>query len=749
VHGSEPLRKNGFLRFNELYNFPLILHKEVRMDVSKVGQGSAFPLGMTPNDDGTVNVSVYVGDHAREVDLCIFEQPHFELESTRIRLEDRTDNPKGAAGRIFHGCVSGVPDLLNYGFRVEGPWDPKGGQRYNHQKMLLDPYARAIRPQTWGAPLWSHDRESGDDLILCPLDNAGLAPRSVFFRDFEALTGFDWEGDTHPKNPWRSTRIYEVHVRGATMLRMDVDPLQRGTYRAMACDGFIEHLKKRQVSAVQLMPIFASVPPRRDRLRFWRYDHLSFFALSPAYAQGSNPLAPLYEFMEMVKKFHRHGIEVIVDVVYNHTVEGNHLGPSLSWKGLANSDYYRLCGNDENGGYRYYWDGATGCGNAFNLATPMSAQMVIDSLVYLHKVLHVDGFRFDLATALLRGMGHEVDSSFSFFKEICKHPDLHDCKLIIEPWDNEHSDNPAMEGYRVGEFPPPTRELNGKYRDAMRRFWRGDSGMLPEFATRISGSRDLYPLNPRGRSASINMGICHDGPSLMDWAMYSGHDGLFMDNCGHEGPSDDEAINLLRYRRVKAFHACNLLAHGVPFTLYGDEFAHSQCGNTNTYDRDGVENYRDWSLLEQDRNRLLCELDEKLATLKFNTPALRHWTFSRRSSRRRKSGQAQLSLSWFKPEDGSALSEADWNDPERRTLGVYLKRKLRNSQAKGQKVVLLFNASQHACQCKLPRSLWSFTSAWHRKLDTALDQPFEVASINREDTYVLDAPGVALFFDVA
>lgn len=720
------------------------------MEVTLLGPGSAFPLGMNQNQDGTVNVSVYAGEFARDVDLCLFDQPHFELESNRIRLEHSSDHPLGSSGKIFHGCIAGVPNVVHYGFRVDGPWDPRAGQRYNHQKMLLDPYSRAMCSQTWGAPLWSHDRESADDLRICPLENAGLAPRSVFFRDFETLTGFDWEGDTHPNNPWRRTRIYEVHVRGATMLRNDVPTMERGTYRALASNGMIEHLLKRRVSAVQVMPIFASVPPRRDRLRFWRYDHLSFFALTPAYAQGADPLAPLFEFMQMVKSFHRHGIEVIVDVVYNHTVEGNHLGPTLSWKGLANSDYYRLCGDEEKGCYRYYWDGSTGCGNAFNLATPMSRKMVIDSLVYLRKVLHVDGFRFDLATALLRQMGHEVDTSFSFFNEICQHPELQGCKFIIEPWDNEHSSNPAMEGYRIGEFPPPTRELNGIYRDVVRRFWRGDTGMLADFATRMSGSRDIYPLNPRGRSASINMGICHDGPSLRDWATYAGHNGLYMDNCGIEGPTENAEINTLRFRRIKAFHASNILAHGIPFTLYGDEFGHTQKGNTNTYDRDAEENYRDWSLLEQEQYRLLCELDERLAELKFETPALRHWTFSRRSIRRRRSKSAfaaNQGLAWFKPEDGSRLENGDWGDKERKMLGVYLKRRKRSKETSGPKVVILFNAGQCVSECRFPKELWSFTDAWHRQVDTCLDSPLAPASIGAKHTYNLHAPSLAVFFD--
>ena len=580
--------------------------------------GRPYPLGATWDGKG-VNFALF-SEHAQRVELCLFDAPDSKHEAKRITLPESTN-------RIWHAHVSGVQPGQFYGYRVHGPYDPKAGHRFNPHKVLLDPYAKAIgRPLRWGDELFGYklgDKE--EDLSLDERDSAAFAPLGIVIDP-----AFDWGNDSPPGRRWRETIIYETHVKGFTKRHPDVPQKLRGKYAGMASEPAIAHLKKLGVTAVELMPIHHFVQDRhlleRRLSNYWGYNTLAFFAPEPRYASAASPLGALNEFKEMVKSMHRAGIEVILDVVYNHTAEGNHLGPTLSFRGIDNFAYYRLADED----HRYYRD-YTGCGNTLDMTTPNVLQLIMDSLRYWIIEMHVDGFRFDLAAALAREF-HEVDRLGAFFDIIHQDPVISQVKLIAEPWDLGEG------GYQVGNFPVGWTEWNGKYRDAVRRFWKGDQDVMSELATRLCGSSDLYESSSRRPSASINFVTAHDGFTLHDLVSYDqkhneangeenrdGHNENLSWNCGAEGPTDDPEIIALRERQKRNFLATLLFSQGVPMISGGDEISRTQKGNNNAYCQDDEISWYDWNL--DAPKRALLEFTSRLIAFRRHHASLRRHKF--------------------------------------------------------------------------------------------------------------------------
>jgi isoamylase len=524
------------------------------MAAMTVWPGYSSPLGATVKDEG-VNFAIF-SENAANVELCLFDSPNAEIESHRIPLPEKTS-------QVWHGFLPDAKPGQIYGYRVHGPFDPSRGDRFNARKVLLDPYAKLIaRDLRWDHAVQEQERDSAP---FAPL--ASVVDKS-----------FQWDNDRAPRTPWHDTIVYELHAKGFTKQHPDVPERLRGTYAGLVSPATIEHLQSLGVTAVELLPVHYHIDERflieRNRVNYWGYNTLGFFAPDPRYA-ASGPEGAVREFKEMVKQFHRGNIEVILDVVYNHTAEGDHKGPTLSLRGIDNAAYYRLA--DDRSRYVDF----TGCGNSLNVAHPRTLQLIMDSLRYWVQEMHVDGFRFDLASALARELW-EVDRLSTFFDIIQQDPILSEVKLIAEPWDLGPS------GYQVGNFPVLWTEWNGKYRDCVRRFWKGDGGTLGELASRLSGSSDLYAHNGRRPSASLNFITAHDGFTLRDLVSYNqkhneangeeNRDGTNNNNswnCGSEGPTDDRAINALRLQQQRNFLATLLLSQGVPMLLAGDEFGHS------------------------------------------------------------------------------------------------------------------------------------------------------------------------------
>jgi glycogen operon protein len=536
--------------------------------------GQPFPLGASYDGAGT-NFSLF-SEIATGVDLCLFDDDGVE---ECVPLTEVT-------ALCWHGYLPNVGPGQRYGFRVHGPYDPAAGHRCNPAKLLLDPYAKAVEgevnwdPAVFGYPLGS------DDLAADERDSGPFVPKAVVTNPF-----FDWGVDRPPCTPWHETVVYETHVKGFTKLHPDVDEELRGTYAGLAHPAAIDHLKSLGVTAVELMPVHQFIQDHyliEKKLRnYWGYNSIAFLAPHNDYAASGQRGEQVGEFKAMVRALHEAGIEVILDVVYNHTAEGNHLGPTLSLKGIDNAAYYRLVDDDP----RYYMD-YTGTGNSLNMRIPHTLQLVMDSLRYWVTEMHVDGFRFDLASTLARGL-HEVDRLSAFFDIIQQDPVISQVKLIAEPWDVGEG------GYQVGNFPPLWSEWNGKYRDTVRDFWRGENATLPEFASRITGSSDLYQSDGRHPSASINFVTAHDGFTLADLVSYNdkhndangedNNDGESHNrswNCGAEGPTDDPEIRALRRRQQRNFLSTLFLSQGVPMILGGDEMGRTQGGNNNAYCQD-------------------------------------------------------------------------------------------------------------------------------------------------------------------
>jgi glycogen operon protein len=621
--------------------------------------GRPYPLGATWDGSGA-NFALF-SEHATAVALCLYDEHDPGKEVRQIRVEQRTD-------QVWHVYVPGVQPGTLYAVRVNGPYEPRQGHRFNPAKALLDPYAKAIAGTLqWNDALFGY--RAGDpagDVRPDDRDSAPYLPKSVVVDPT-----FDWEDDRPPLTGWSRTVIYEMHVKGFTRRHREVPPELRGTYAGLAAPAAIRHLTELGVTAVELLPVHHSVTEKyqadRGLTNYWGYNSIGFFCPDSRYSSSGHLGQQVDEFKRMVKTLHRAGIEVILDVVYNHTAEGNHLGPTLSFRGIDNAAYYRLSPDDP----RYHVD-YTGCGNTLNMRHPRTIQLLMDSLRYWVLDMHVDGFRFDLAAALAREL-HDVDRLSAFFDVVHQDPVISQVKLIAEPWDLGEG------GYQVGNFPVGWAEWNGKYRDTIRRYWKGDEGQVAELAYRLTGSSDLYEMGGRRPSASVNFVTAHDGFTLADLVSYNvkhnlangednrdGTDDNGSWNCGIEGPTADPAVVALRERQMRNLLATLFLSQGIPMLLSGDEMGHTQRGNNNAYCQDNELSWLDWPPTESGRR--LIDFTRRLIRLKHANPVFHRRTFFQG---RRIHGSAVKDLAWFRP-DGHEMTDEEWQNSLSRCLGLRL-----------------------------------------------------------------------------
>jgi isoamylase len=656
--------------------------------------GRPFPLGATWDGEGT-NFAIF-SENATAVELCLFDQAEGTAETERITLIDQERH-------VWHVYLPDVRPCQLYGYRVHGPYAPADGHRFNPAKLLIDPYAKAIT----GAIRW-HDAlfgyRVGDpalDLSRGDADSAPFVPKSIVVE-----SAFSWGDDRAPRTPWNRTVIYECHVKGLTQLHPKVPPALRGTYLGLATDPVLDHLLSLGVTAIELMPVHHFVADRhlveRGLTNYWGYNSIGFFAPDVRYATGALG-QQVTEFKTMVKRLHRAGIEIILDVVYNHTGEGNHLGPTLSLRGIDNAAYYRLVSGDP----RHYVD-YTGCGNSLNMLHPRAIQLLMDSLRYWVHDMHVDGFRFDLAPVLAREL-HEVNRLATFFEIIRQDPILGQAKLIAEPWDL------GPGGYQVGNFPDEWTEWNGKYRDTMRRFWRGDPGQLADLGYRLSGSSDLYGRSTRTPWASINFVTCHDGFTLRDLVSYErkhneangedGRDGAdenWSCNWGVEGPTDDPEIVARRERAMRNLLATLAFSQGVPMLSAGDELGRTQAGNNNAYCQDSALSWVPWST--DDGARDLLAFARHVLGIRQTYPVLRRRSFF---EGRPIAPDGMKDVTWLHP-DGREMRADDWADPQAATLGMLLDGEAsdevdeRGHPLTGASLLLLLNGGARPCPFTLP-----------------------------------------------
>jgi isoamylase len=672
-----------------------------------VWPGQPRPLGASWDGDGT-NFAAFA-EGADAVELALFDHSGRER---RIRLPEVT-------AHVWHGYVPEVRPGQRYGFRVHGPYDPDRGHRYNPAKLLLDPYARAIEgkvgwdPSMFGYPL------GGDDLVADDRDSALHAPKSVVVHD----SGFPWGDDRHPDVPWADTVIYEAHVRGFTKRHPDVPAHQRGTYAAMGSPPVVEHLRRLGITTLELLPVHHFVSEHhlvtRGLTNYWGYNSIGFFAPEASYSSTGTHGEQVSEFKAMVRNLHAAGIEVVLDVVYNHTAEGNHLGPTLSFRGLDNRSYYRTL--DERP--RFYLD-YTGTGNTLNARHPQVLALIMDSLRYWVEEMHVDGFRFDLASALARSL-HEVDRLSAFFDLIHQDPVVSKVKLIAEPWDV------GPGGYQVGNFPVLWTEWNGRYRDTMRDFWRGARTGVADVAYRLTGSSDLYQSDGRRPYASINFVTAHDGFTLHDLVSYNdkhneangegNRDGSNDNrswNCGVEGPTDDSEVSFLRERQRRNFLTSLLLSQGVPMLLAGDELGRTQLGNNNAYCQDNEISWIDWELDEE--RAALLDFTRAIVALRREHPVFRRRRFFQGQAIH---GSGVKDIGWFTP-DGTEMDEAEWQAPDVSTLGVFLNgEEIPDRDPRGGRIVdasfmLLLNGGGEPALFTLPGEPWA--KEYELLADTAL-----------------------------
>ncbi len=660
----------------------------------RVWPGLPYPLGASWDGRG-VNFALF-SENAERVELCLFDSPDQPYESLRIPLPEQTD-------RVWHGYFPDIKPGQLYGYRVYGKYDPKKGLRFNPNKLLLDPYAKAIgKNLQWNDAVYGYRiRDPKLDLSFDERDSAPYAPRAQVID-----TAFTWGNDQLLRTPFHKTIIYEMHVRGFTKMMPGVPEALRGTYAGLASEAAINHLLKLGVTAVELMPVHYHLNEhslvKRDLVNYWGYNTVAYFA--PELRYSSNPLAyfAIQEFKSMVRTLHANGLEVILDVVYNHTAEGNELGPTLSLKGIDNGCYYRLQEKDK----RYYAD-FTGCGNTLNMQHPRVLQLIMDSLRYWVSEMHVDGFRFDLASALAREL-HDVDQLSAFFDIIHQDPILSQVKLIAEPWDV------GPGGYQVGQFPVGWAEWNGKYRDNVRRFWKGDGGTVSEFATRLTGSSDLYEHSGRRPYASINFVTCHDGFTLADLVSFNnkhneangednrdGANDNYSWNCGTEGETDDEKILALRARQRRNMIATVLLSQGVPMIYSGDEFGNSQGGNNNAYCQDNPISWLKWDFDEQNLEffRFVCDVID----IRQKHPVLHRRRFFHGKEIR---GSEHKDIYWLNT-SGNLMQDKDWNAGFVRCLGVVLNGQIDEMNEQGERIMddnflLLLNAHHDDVDFHLP-----------------------------------------------
>jgi isoamylase len=635
-----------------------------------VWPGSPAPLGAHWDGTGT-NFALWSAG-ATAVDLCLFDPDGTEH---RQRLQETTH-------QVWHGRLPGVGPGQRYGYRVHGPWDPGAGNRWNPAKLLLDPYTRAVDGDLVLDPaLFGYRAEGPDTGPADPRDSAPYVPRGVVVHD-----PFPWDGDRRPDTSWSDTVVYEVHVRGATMRHPDVPPALRGTYAGLAHPAFVEHLVSLGVTAVELLPVHAFVSEphllRRGLTNYWGYNTLGYFAPHAAYSSAGSGGAQVTEFKAMVKALHAAGIEVVLDVVYNHTAEGDHTGPTLSLKGIDNAGYYRLDGAD-----RSRYTDYTGCGNTLDVRRPQVLALLMDSLRYWVTEMHVDGFRFDLAAALARSF-HDVDRLPAFFDVVHQDPVVSRVKLIAEPWDIGEG------GYQVGNFPPLWTEWNGRYRDTVRDVWSGAHVGVRDLAYRLTGSSDLYRSDGRRPFASVNFVTAHDGFTLADLVAYerkrneaNGEDNRDGEshnrtwNGGVEGPTDDPVVLAVRARQQRNLLATLLLSTGVPMLTAGDELGRSQGGNNNAYCQDDEVSWIDWDGVDGD----LLAFARRLLRLRHESPVLRQEAFFEGHEIPGTGGTRDVA--WFAP-DGGQLTTADWFDTGLQTVGMYLDgRGIRHRDERGRPVV--------------------------------------------------------------
>ncbi|MGV3655102.1 MAG: glycogen debranching protein GlgX [Noviherbaspirillum sp.] len=682
--------------------------------------GHPYPLGATYDGSG-VNFAVFSAS-AEKIELCLFD-PAGRREVARLALPECTDE-------VWHGYLPDATPGLLYGYRAYGPYEPQRGFRFNHHKLLLDPYARLLSgPLRWTDAVFGYRIGSPRaDLSFDRRDSAPAVPKAVVVED-----AYLWGDDRPPRTPWEKTVIYETHVRGISMLRNDMRPDLRGTFTALAHPRFIEHLHRLGVTAVELLPVQAFMQDdfllSRGLRNYWGYSPLSFFAPEPGYLTKGG----LNDMRLAVRRLHAAGIEIILDVVYNHTGSGNQLGPTICFRGLDNPSYFRLVPGNE----RYYIN-ETGCGNTFNVSHPRVLQLVLDSLRYWVEALHVDGFRFDLGATLGRE-GTGFDPGSGFFDAILQDPVLSTVKLISEPWDI------GPGGYQLGNHPPRFAEWNDKYRDGMRRFWRGDSGMRPEFAARLSGSADVFDRRRRKPWASINFLTSHDGFTLNDLVSYAqkhneangeggndGHSENLSANWGVEGPTDDPAILELRFRVRRAMLATLLFSQGTPMLVAGDEFGRTQQGNNNAYCQDNEISWVDWKLADTPEGRTLTAWVSRLGMLRHAFVALQ----SQRFQHGTELAEGIPDISWY-DERATSLSDEAWRNPEARALAV--QRAGKDANGRIELVLMFINGGADPLRFSFPLP----HPAWYLLADSA--DPEREAGLVRDAGMEVAGRSVMLF----
>ena len=668
----------------------------------KIWAGKPYPLGATWDGKG-VNFAIY-SENARGVDLCLFDHPDSPQEQVRVRMTEQSD-------QVWHVYLPGIKPGQFYGYRVDGPYNPEKGERFNASKLLIDPYAKAIAGSiNWSDEMFAYPLgNEKEDMERDYRDNAWCIPKSCVIDPH-----FDWGDDKFPETPLHSSVIYEVHVKGFTMQRPEIPENLRGTYAGVAHPASIEYLKNLGITAVELLPVHQFVNDRhlsdKGLRNYWGYNSIGFFAPEVKYSSSGFTGGQVREFKEMVKALHAAGIEVILDVVYNHTAEGNHLGPTISFKGIDNTTYYRVTADNP----RFYMD-YTGTGNTLNVVQPRVLQLIMDSLRYWVTEMHVDGFRFDLAATLAREL-HSVSRLSAFFDIIHQDPILSQVKLIAEPWDIGEG------GYQVGNFPVLWAEWNGKYRDAVRRYWKGDEGHMGEVAYRLTGSPDLYQTTGKRPYASINFITAHDGFTLNDLVSYNdkhneangennqdGDNNNASWNCGVEGPTDDPEILSLRERQKRNLLTTMFLSQGVPMLCAGDEAGRTQNGNNNAYCQDNEISWLNWTLTT--RERQLFEFTRKIIQFRHDHPVFRRPKFFQGRKIR---GADIKDIMWFNP-GGKEMGDEEWNTDFVRSLGMLLSgRSMDVRDSFGEPIrddtfLLLLNAHHDSLEFVLPgrgKTVW-------------------------------------------
>jgi glycogen operon protein len=670
----------------------------------EIWPGTAYPLGATYDGSGT-NFALF-SEVAERVELCLFTP---DGDETRFELPE-------VDGFVWHAFLPGVEPGQRYGYRVYGPYDPANGQRCNPNKLLLDPYAKAIDGTIeWDESLFGY--HFGDVDSVNNDDSAAHMPKCVVISPF-----FDWANDRSPRRPYAESVIYEAHVKGMTELHPEIPDEMRGTYAGMAHPVIIDHLTSLGITTLELMPVHHfsndSFLVDKNLSNYWGYNTVGFFAPDSKYSSSNNPGGQVQEFKAMVRALHDADIEVILDVVYNHTGEGNHMGPTLSFRGIDNAAYYRLVEDSP----QHYMD-YTGTGNTLNVRQPHALQLIMDSLRYWVTEMHVDGFRFDLASALAREF-YDVDRLSSFFDLVQQDPVVSQVKLIAEPWDV------GPGGYQVGNFPPQWTEWNGKYRDTVRDFWRGEPATIGEFAARITGSADLYETSGRRPVASINFVTAHDGFTLRDLVSYNekhnennlddNNDGESHNrswNCGVEGPTDDAKVLELRAQQQRNFIATMFISQGVPMVCHGDELGRTQGGNNNGYCQDNEITWIDWAKVDVD----LLAFTRQMATLRREHPVFRRRRFFDGRPVRRRGKTGLPDITWFTPE-GAEMTEEDWGSGFGRSVAMFLNGQgIPDRDNRGQRVVddsfyLAFSAHDAEIDFSLPPA--EYGAAWEIVIDT-------------------------------